>query len=264
MVDAGYVHEVEIRVVPTAFEADWFANIREPKKRVKKLDALYDQMAQDSDRNALAIECVRQSVQDEGEQAIILSLRREHCHVLDSIATRSGLRSGLFIGGDDYREQFEQTLRGMNARETEVAVGTYQAIGVGFDAPRVARGVCSMPVANNSKGEFQFRQYRGRFARVCEGKRDAILYYLLDVNVFGLTPLRNLCKWNARVSVWDASNEAWINARSFLDGKKKKRRESNTHDPKQAKPGRRKRSQVKRAEQQELFGSYDPFNGGNG
>lgn len=247
MVAAGYVHEVEIRVVMTDFEADWFTKIHDPKKRVKALDKLLDEMLSNKERNELALGCVKDQV-SQGEQVIVLSNRRDHCHALDALATSEKLSSGLFIGGPDYREQFESTLRGIWAHEIDVAIGTYQAIGVGFDAPRVARGVCAMPVANSKKGEYQFKQYRGRFARTCKGKDDAILYYLLDAHVFGLGALHNLIRWNNRVSVWDTGSNSWIEGKRFLDGKKTKRRSGKATDDEivriEEQPKRRRRSEA--------------------
>lgn len=214
LVRDGYIHEVEVRVVPTEFRADWYVEL-DNKQKVRRFDDLLEQMAVSEQRAAAEMRCVHESVADAG-QAIVLAMRREHCHRLDAAATGAGYRSGLFIGGADYADQFAETLgrfkRGPEA--CQVAVGTLQAIGVGFDVPTVARGIIVAPVANSRNGRMQMQQYRGRFARTAAGKADAVLYYLLDVHVFGVGPLRNLARWNDVVKVW--KDDRWVDARQYI------------------------------------------------
>ena len=230
LVTAGRIHEVEVRVVPTNFTCDWWTDIGSRpglsgdteeqtrmgriQAKIRYLEQLTDELSKNPDRNALVVELAREAVEQAG-QAIVLTTRRDHCHVLDQQLTAHGFRSGLLIGGPDYREMFERTLRMFTAQESNVAVGTYQAIGVGFDLPIVARGICAAPVANSKGGDKQWRQYRGRFARTAYGKVDAAIYYLFDINVFGLKPLRHLVRWNARVVVRDGAE--WIPAKLWIE-----------------------------------------------
>jgi hypothetical protein len=248
LVAAGRIHEVEVRVIPTDVRFDWWQEIldlkstdpneteeqliaRRTKMKIRSADRLAEDLGGSAERNAAIVQVVSESVAQVGS-AIVLAGRREHCHVLDSAISAIGLRSGLLIGGTDYREEFGRTLRGFVAGEIQVAVGTYQAIGVGFDLPAVARGICASPVANAAGGAMQWRQYRGRFARSAKGKTDAAVYYVWDANIFGLKPLQNLIRWNARVVVRDGDD--WIPAKQWIernqaDGKATKRHA----DPKQ-------------------------------
>jgi superfamily II DNA or RNA helicase len=212
LVAAGAVLEVEVRVVPTDFRADWYTSLPHQKK-VRKLDQLLKEMGKDADRNAMVLQVLR-SATAEGQQAVALTHRREHCHIIDSLAAGAGLRPGLLIGGQDYSAEFERTRAGFERGEIMVAVGTYQAIGVGFDVPSASVGVCMTPVANGERGEMQFRQFRGRFARTCAGKEGAVLYYLWDRSVFGLRPVRNLKRWNKRVLVLD--RDGWVPASTYV------------------------------------------------
>lgn len=239
LVSCGRIHEVEIRIVPTEFKAEWWSAIdamkprpgesfekaaqRRAKAKIAMAEKLASELASDQDRNDLIVSLAKQSVADTG-RVMVLSTRREHCHVLDSRITAAGLTSGLLIGGADYREEFARTLRAFTSNSIQAAVGTYQAIGVGFDLPVVARGIFASPVANSPTGDKQWRQYRGRFARTADGKGDAALYYIWDQHVFGLKPLRHLARWNARVVVWDG--QAWIPIKQWMvriDGPKTKR-----------------------------------------
>ncbi len=227
IVARGFVHEVEVRVVPTTFRAQWWLDLANPhdgesstekarrvaQARMLLRDQLLAQLAEDPERLALIAEIMREAVAEAG-QVLVLSGRREQCHRIDALAVAQGLASGLLIGGADYREQFAATLRGIVERRLQVAVGTYQAIGVGFDVPQVAAGICASPVANAVGGDKQWRQYRGRFARTADGKTSAVIYYLWDREVFGSQPLRYLRKWNRVVTVKSGAGyvpaEEWI------------------------------------------------------
>lgn len=229
LVEQGFIHEVEVRAVPTNFEADWYRDLK-PKKKVDMFDVLLDKMSRDEQRNELIARCVQWAL-DEDEQVIVLSGRREHCHLLDQLFTSREIPTGLFIGGQEYRGEFNQTLDRMQAGWTKVGVGTYQAIGIGFDFSRIARGVCATPVANNSSADKLWRQYRGRFCRTAEGKKDAALYYLWDRKVYGHHPLTYLCRWNKRVKV--LVDGEWIDGRRYakeVRSEEEKRREE-VEDP---------------------------------
>jgi superfamily II DNA or RNA helicase len=225
----NFILPVEVRVVFSSYDCAWWRAIgdmphrpeesekkhrqRILQRRVREQERFTEELCRDPVRNDLVCELVARSIEQAG-QAVVLSARREHCHILQSMLVGSGTPTGLLIGGDDYAQQFDLTLRQFVAREVTAAVGTYQAIGVGFDLPQAARGVLATPVANSRDGAQQFRQFCGRFARVAEGKRDAALYYVLDRNVFGLRPLRNLIQWCGRVKVND--NGQWLDAKGWL------------------------------------------------
>lgn len=229
LVSAGRIHEVEVRVVPTEFRADWYTDIatmrarpgepqeklqmRKARAKIMQAERLSTEMAEDAARTKLVVDLATSSVRDYG-RVLILATRREHCHRIETAVSAVGLSSGLLIGGSDYRKEFERTLAGFEDRRIQVAIGTYQAIGVGFDLPSIDCGICAAPVANAASGDKQWRQYRGRFARTATGKTDAVLYYLWDGYVFADKPLRHLRRWNSRVTVADADGitpvEQWI------------------------------------------------------
>jgi superfamily II DNA or RNA helicase len=230
LVAKGRIHEVEVRVVRSSFTADWWTAIdrlpirpgetvektaqRKARMKIDQGERLIEELCQDQDRTGIVVALAQSSVAEVG-QVLVLSTRRDHCHRLDAALTAVGLRSGLLIGGPDYKAEFERTIRAFKAGEIDVAVGTYQAIGVGFDLPSMARGICAVPIANADKGAQQWRQYRGRFARSAKGKTDAALYYVWDERVYGDKPLRHLLRWNERVVIQNGS-EGWVSAKTWL------------------------------------------------
>lgn len=221
----GEIVDVEVRVVPTEFRADWWTAMvasdpsserqraQATRDRVQERHRLLEQLTEDKDRNQLVLWCCQQEI-ERGEQVVVLTDRREHCHALHAGFAARSIRSGLFIGGPDYRDQFTMTLAGLNRGDVRAAVGTYQAVGVGFEAHRrLAVGVCASPVVSGDQSRMQFNQYRGRFARAAPGKTGGVLYYLWDRYVFGINPVKLLKRWNANVTVLDGGR--WVDARQY-------------------------------------------------
>lgn len=229
---SGEIVEVEIRIVPTDFRADWYVALgadgpSDERQRVlaarAKVDAraqLLEQLTQDEARNLLIVETslgVSREAKGlaEPSQFLILSDRREHCHRLDALLAARSIPAGLFIGGQDYARQFQLTLAGMKNGSLAAAVGTYQAIGVGFEAHReLSLGFCASPCVFNPKSRMQFNQYRGRFARSAPGKQRGVLFYFWDRHVYGINPVRLLCRWNKTVKV--QTSNGWVDGKQFL------------------------------------------------
>jgi superfamily II DNA or RNA helicase len=222
----GEIVDVEVRVVPTEFRADWWTSMvandpsnerqraQATRDRVQERYRLLAELTEDPARNELVLWCCEQELA-RGEQVVVLTDRREHCHALHSGFASRSIRSGLFIGGPDYRDQFTITLAGLNRGDVRAAVGTYQAVGVGFEAHRrLAVGVCASPCVNGDQSRMQLNQYRGRFARSAPGKKNGVLYYLWDQHVFGTKPIQLLNRWNANVTVLDGGR--WVDARQYL------------------------------------------------
>lgn len=196
---AGGIVEVDVVVVPTEFEAGWYTSL-EPEAKFLKRSALIKAMGDDPARNELAIEVARRCL-GEGEQVLLLAAERDHCERLDS-AICNYAPSVLLIG--DALSVFERNRDELARGTARAGVGTYKAVGVGFEShPDLARGVLVTPVASNDKGKMQFNQFLGRFARPAAGKQRAVVYYMLDVRVFGKKPAMLIRRWcgNERVTV---------------------------------------------------------------
>lgn len=232
LVDEGYILDVDVRVVPTEFDAPWYRDIdarhdaidgddeqaqkaraRLKREKGERFDELLAAMLADERRNALI---ARLAVDEKraGEQVILMSHRIDHVRMYDRLLGELGLRCGFVIGGEENRVEYESTVARLAAGRLDAAVGTYQAIGTGIDLPKVAAGILTTPIANSQDGRSQFKQFRGRFARTADGKDGARLYYPWDVRVYGARPLENLCRWSRRVVVW--WHDAWTPGRAVL------------------------------------------------
>ncbi len=219
LVKSGHVLDVEIRVVPVEFQADWYGHNDfrdtnfddEPKNEKKELDfnRLLNEMTNDDERNEEIISIVREEVAA-GEQVLVMTHRREHCLVLDSEFAAYAIKTGFLIGGTDYLVEFRKTLAGLKKKTLSVGVGTYGAIGQGLDLPGVAVAVATTPIGSNRQF---FGQVRGRVCRIAKGKKTARLYYIWDQHVYP-SHLENLIKWNTKVVV--RNGNGWIDAREYL------------------------------------------------
>jgi superfamily II DNA or RNA helicase len=206
LVEEGSVLEVEIRVVPTEFKADWYQENRD-------FNALLEAMIADKDRAELVASVTHEATAGKTEQILVLSHRREHCTELNQRLNQDGYRSGLMIGGADYAEEFGVTRTGLESGAILCGVGTIQAIAQGLDIPRIGRMVVVTPLAANKQ---LWNQGRGRVCRPdkSSGKTDAALYYLWDRCVYGLKHLENLAAWNKKVVVKEGEN--WVPVREYL------------------------------------------------
>jgi superfamily II DNA or RNA helicase len=232
LIEQGYILDVQVRVVPTEFRADWYGRPDEnpddeeagkalfetPEKEIDT-HRLYAEMADNDARNKLALEAVTWGVKEQNEITLVMSHRREHCRLLDLLIVQSGiLRTGFLIGGEgeDHRA-FERTVTQIEAGELDVAVGTFQAIGTGLDLPKAAVCVAAMPIASN---RYFFNQVRGRICRAPKGKKGAWMVYLWDQYVFGDEHVRNLFNWNRNVVVLDHGK--WVDAKTWLRARRVK------------------------------------------
>jgi superfamily II DNA or RNA helicase len=211
LVDEGSILEVEVRIVPTDFKADWY-------KEDHDFNRLLHEMMDSNDRDTLIIQHAQDEI-DKGEQLFVLSHRREHCHTLAKRLGESA-KVGLLLGGPSDVEAFGETKRGMDSGVTTVGVGTIQAIAQGLDIPRIGRIVVCTPMASNKQ---LFGQARGRVCRTAikEGKKDAKLYYLWDQHVYGLKHVENLLAWNRKVLIKEKGE--WVPAREWLKSAKNPR-----------------------------------------
>lgn len=218
LIEQGAIIDAEVRIVPSPFEAPWYTKLK-PQKRANSVvqERLATELTEDPERNALILEVLGWCV-DEDEPTITLTWRREHCAMLNSQCISNGWDSGMLMGGKDSQGEFDRTEREMGEGILKQAVGTYQAVGVGFDLPRVSRGIFAAPCAGKD-GKQQFGQFCGRYERPepDTGKinpNDSVIYYIWDKRVHGLHPVRHIARWKPKVTVLHEGQ--WVNAKQYV------------------------------------------------
>lgn len=208
LIEEGAVLDVECRIIPTEFRADWYVAQR-ASGDVIDFHRLLEEMARDEERNKLVLAAVLEEVQA-GEQVLVMSHRVEHVQRLDAMITARGIPCDVMLGGDEWRERFEASKVGILSGRLRAACGTIQAIGTGIDLPSLGRGVLCTPIGSNRQ---LYGQIRGRLCRA--GKDDAVLYVLWDRHVQGETAVKNMIRWNRTVRV-RADDGEWVDARRLL------------------------------------------------
>lgn len=215
LIEKRIIHDVEVYVMPTDFTADWYRDKREDEEQMingQDFNILLDEMQANEERNALAASLVDQCVRA-GLPTLTFTHRVAHAQLIDGLVTGHGHRSGLALGGDEWREQFDITINALRSGAYTVGCGTFQKLGVGHDIPTVAAGVAVTPVHNNRSF---MEQVKGRICRTSSGKQNARILVLWDRHVFGLSPLWNLKKWNQTVRVWDHREHRWKDIDTYL------------------------------------------------
>jgi superfamily II DNA or RNA helicase len=206
--DKGAVVPVVLRLVPTDFEANWYAKAPPEERDFTKL---VTEMVEDEERCKLVRQVVHELVKSNAVPALVFTHRREHAARLAELELPAdGIPTGLLLGSAGNAEQFEESKSLLLSGVLKVAVGTFKAVGQGIDIPNVMAGVCATPIGANRQF---FNQVRGRICRVVPGKKVGHLYYLWDRLVFP-EAAKNLCNWNdGRVEVYDSRSKGWVSFR---------------------------------------------------
>lgn len=226
MLDAGGAVPVDVVIVPTRFSADWYKALTPDNKFLRRSELL-TQISEDRERNALIIEIARRCLA-EGERTVMLTHLVDHALRLDAAACTYA--PSVLLTGSISDEEFDRNKAEFAAGSAKFAVGTYKAVGIGFESHReLARGILTSPVASNPQGKMQFNQFRGRFGRSSPetGKRHSLLFYMLDVRVFGKKPAKLITQWCGDDHVTVLVGDRRVPSKEWLKGSKHEATEDN-------------------------------------
>ncbi len=220
IIKAGFVVDVNIRLVPTEFDLPWYREQIEKNrdaedddpKETPNFGLMIDAMTQDEERNRLITEFVAARVQ-EGRRMFVFTHRVQHAIVLDSLLTGLGVRSGRMIGGPENREEFNATKLALGKGTKDVGIGTYQAIGVGQDIPAVDAGFATTPIHSNKQA---VGQIKGRMCRSADGKDHGTLYVAYDRLLMGAVPARRFEKLSPDTRVLEAETGLYLPVNQYL------------------------------------------------
>lgn len=233
LIAEGAIIDSEVVIVPSDYHCEWYEKLPGHKRAEGKTqDKLAEHMSTDVGRNALIME-VLGWCHAEGKPTITMTRRREHCATLNALSLERGWDSGLMMGGAKSELEFDRTEQEMRDGVLTQAVGTYQAIGVGFDLPCVSRGIFATPCAGRD-AEQQFNQFCGRFERPDQatGKTmpgAARIYYIWDRAIQGLSAVKNIARWKPRVFVLEGGAQVpvrqWLKGQEAKDGESTRRQD---------------------------------------
>jgi superfamily II DNA or RNA helicase len=196
---AGHIMEVEVRCVPTSFDAPWFrgeiampsfdelvdgdgnASTAYEGEDTNRFDRLLREMIADERREAKIVNVILREAR-EGRQVLVFCRRREHVLALEQRVSAHGIATGLMLGGQGEDERVRRrTTAGVRDGSVRVAIGTVEACGTGTDLPTLEVGVVTFPLHTNRQ---LLGQVRGRVCRIADRKSIARLYMMVDEKVF--------------------------------------------------------------------------------
>ena len=207
LIDSGAVLDVDCRVIPTEFRADWYVDERERGGSPSHVQ-LFDEMTKDAARTKLAVDVAVEEVAA-GEQVVVLTHRVEHAKQIAADLQARGVEAVAVVGGD--KDSFEDAIARLKAGTLRAVAATVQIMGTGIDIPSLSRGVLATPIGANKQ---LYGQIRGRLCRT--GKQDAVLYVLWDRYVHGTASLKRYAAWNRTAMV--RMDDEWVDAKGYLKG----------------------------------------------
>lgn len=144
------------------------------------IQSAYEKICQSQTRNSLIVADVLMAVK-EGRNVLVLTERRAHAELLEREINGAGIKTYLLIGAESAKLKREKLTEISLEDSTEkfVIVATGKYIGEGFDYAKLDTLFLTMPISWKGK----LAQYVGRLHRLCEGKREVIVYDYVDVNV---------------------------------------------------------------------------------
>jgi superfamily II DNA or RNA helicase len=141
------------------------------EERPKITDA-YRWIMENEERTQRIVSDVIDSIR-EGRHPIVLTERREHAEMVNSLLKESDIDSVILRGAMKAAER-KSVNEHLNSAQVVVATGKY--VGEGFDLPRLDTLFLAMPIA--WKGSLA--QYAGRIHRESDGKERVTIYDYVD------------------------------------------------------------------------------------
>lgn len=113
-----------------------------------------------------------------GNYCIVVSGRKIHCETLYNLISIGWKKTGIATGSYTVKYRDEQVRRFYD-NEITVLVTTFELLGEGFDVDFLNRAFIATPFRARGRTE----QLAGRLGRTAEGKKDAIVYDYVDVDI---------------------------------------------------------------------------------
>ena len=146
----------------------------------KKITELYKDLTDDDARNRQIITDVDLAVK-QGRTPIVLTERREHVEILNSLLSKRCKNVVTLVGTASLKERRNamKQLEAIPEKEPLVIIATGRYVGEGFDFPRLDTLFLTLPISWKGK----VAQYTGRLHRNYTGKTEVQVYDYVDFHV---------------------------------------------------------------------------------
>lgn len=171
LVARGDILAADVVIRETAF-SPYHDPVREYPKMLSELTA-------DDERNRLIAADVAAEVRNGQGVCLVLSDRKKHCEVLQSLLRYRYKTDAALLTGDVAPQQRKDVLKKIGSGTVRVLVATGQLVGEGFDC----RDLTTLFIATPVRFSGRLLQYLGRVLRPAPGKTRARVYDYVDVAV---------------------------------------------------------------------------------
>ena len=170
LIKNGSILRPEIITRRTTFKTT-FDSVNEYSKMISELII-------DLERNRLICSDIAKEVKN-NNICLILSDRKEHCRIIQQLLITEFEMSATLLTGDTPNNERQIITDALNRNQIKVLIATGQLIGEGFDCKALSVLFLATPVRFSGR----IIQYVGRILRPAEGKKKAILYDYVDIEI---------------------------------------------------------------------------------
>ena len=171
LVNTGDILSVDIQFKETNF-TPYFDPVNDYSRMLSELTA-------DDERNRQIADDVAGQALDSPGTTLVLSDRKKHCETLWSLIKYRNDAACEFLTGDLSEQRRKDIIDRLNRGRIKILIATGQLIGEGFDCPNLSTLFLVTPVRFSGR----VLQYIGRVLRPAPGKKKAVIYDYIDVNV---------------------------------------------------------------------------------
>ena len=146
---------------------------------VTEYSQMLSELTADDERNRLIADDIANETKNGEGICLVLSDRKKHCEMLAAILTYKHHIALRIFTGDLSTNERRKILDEMQAGRFNVLIATGQLMGEGFDNKHLSTLFLTTPV----KFSGRILQYVGRVLRPAPGKKQALIYDYVDINV---------------------------------------------------------------------------------
>jgi len=162
--DLGEIMQVKVLARATTFDYPYHGS--------DDYQPMIRALINDSSRNSLIAEDVKEFVDDCKGAVLVVSDRIEHCQDLYNRLDGNGFRTEILTSDVKPKSKREAIVQDLNAGNVRVLIATTQLIGKGFDCKSLTGLFITMPISSPRR----LVQLMGRVVRTEEGKEQPIVY----------------------------------------------------------------------------------------
>ena len=170
LIETGDILKAEIITRETDFNTHL-----DPSEEYSKM---LSELTQDTKRNRQIVQDVAKEANNGGGICLILSDRKAHCEVMQTLLNARDVKAELLTGDINSKER-EKIVDRLNKGLVKVLIATGQLIGEGFDCPGLSTLFLTTPIRFDGR----VIQYLGRVLRPAPGKDKAKVYDYIDSKV---------------------------------------------------------------------------------